>query len=179
MTYKSLVAVDSTNYNSVSYCKKEKERLAKSSLQSYSFNSRSYSIKTKDHTSDELVLKILKACINKKRGIHPRIFCRRWFGLEQIKNGQARYREEQIIAMESEYGYREKCINLLARLLKIKPNTIQRWGKGVEFNRICPDKLIQYEIYLGYIDTIRVMTTSFAELDRELLINFAHNFLEK
>ena len=118
-----------------------------------------------------LTSKILKTSISYKQGIHPRIFCRRWFGLSAInENGRPRFTEGQIEAMESEYGYREKCINLLARLLKIKPNTIQRWGKGIAFDRIPDDKLQQYEIYLGYIDAIRVITTSLTELDEASLL---------
>jgi hypothetical protein len=138
------------------------------------------SINAEQKTPDKLASKMLKACITKRQGMHPKIFCRRWFKLEVLKeNGQPRYQEKQIIAMESEYGYREKCINLIARLLKIKPNTVQRWGKGVEFDKIAPDKRIQYEMYLGYIDTIRVMTTSFAELDEALLIRVACNLSVK
>ena len=103
--------------------------------------------------------------------IHPRIFCRRWFDLDSVnENGRPRFTQQQILAMESEHGYREQCINLLARLLKIKPNTIHRWGKGVAFDRIPDDKLRQYEIYLGYIDAIRVITTSLTELDEVSLI---------
>lgn len=34
--------------------------------------------------SNELGYKILKTCINPQQGIHPRIFCRRWFGLEEV-----------------------------------------------------------------------------------------------
>ena len=174
MAYTNVITLDNSKSNSAFHCKQPREMQVEPGLQSYSFNRQKYELKTKTTTCDDLVLKILKACTSKKKGIHPRIFCRRWFGLETTKeNGQARYQEEQILAMESEYGYREQCINLLAKLLKIKPNTIQRWGKGVEFNQIAPEKLIQYETYLSYIDTIRVMTVSCAELDRELLISFA------
>ena len=109
--------------------------------------------------------------ISCQQSIHPRLFCRRWFGLSATnENDRPRFTEEQIEAMESEYGYREKCINLLARLLKIKPNTIQRWGKGVSFDKIPAKKLQRYEIYLGYIDAIRVITTSLTELDEASLL---------
>ena len=125
--------------------------------------------------SNELASKILKACVNHKQGVHPRIFCRRWFGLEDVNEyGQPRYTEEQILAMEYEHGYREKCINLIARVLKIKPNTIHRWGKGVEFDNISPDKRVQYEIYLGYVDTIRVMAMNLAEVDEAVLVQLLH-----
>ena len=120
---------------------------------------------------DKLTSKILRTIINFKRGVHPRLFCRRWFGLSVTnKNGKPRFTEEQILEMESEYGYREQCINLIARLLKIKPNTVQRWGKGVSFNKIPADKRLKYEIYLGYIDAIRVITASMTELDEAFLL---------
>jgi|GEM_PF-1653754 len=118
-----------------------------------------------------LTNKILKTSTTYKQGIHPRLFCRRWFGLEAIsENGRPRFTKEQIEAIESEHGYREKCINLIAKLLKIKPNTIHRWGKGVSFDKIPDNKLQKYEIYLGYIDAIRVMTTSLIELDEVSLL---------
>ncbi|MDF5737193.1 MULTISPECIES: hypothetical protein [unclassified Nostoc] len=119
---------------------------------------------------------ILKTCVYQKKGMNPRIFCRRWFGLEDMDNdGRVRYTENLILAMESEHGYREKCINLIARLLKIKPNTIHRWGKGVEFDKIPPDKREQYETYLGYVDTIRVMTLSIAGINEDLLPKILHH----
>lgn len=121
--------------------------------------------------NNQLTTKIFKTSTSCKEGIHPRIFCRRWFGLE-TKNqyGRPRFTEGQILAMESEHGYREQCINLLARLLKIKPNTIHRWGKGVSFDKIPNDKREKYEVYLGYIDAIRVITTRLIELDEVSLL---------
>ena len=118
-----------------------------------------------------LTTQIFKISTSCKQGIHPRLFCRRWFGLDLVKeDGRSRFTQGQIEAMESEHGYREKCINLLAKLLKIKPNTIHRWGKGVSFDKIPNDKLQQYELYLGYIDAIRVITTNLAELDEASLL---------
>ena len=176
MTYTNVLIADESRSSSFSYSKKARELRASSNLHRQSLNPQNIAIEQNSNMTDELTSKILRLCISKKQGMHPRKFCRRWFGLEKIKkNGQPRFREEQIIAMESEHGYREKCINLIARLLKIKPNTIHRWGKGVEFDKISPDKLTQYEIYLGYIDTIRVMTSSFAESEPELLLRFARN----
>jgi hypothetical protein len=119
---------------------------------------------------------ILKTYVYQKKGMNPRIFCRRWFGLEDMdNNGRFRYTENLILAMESEHGYREKCINLIARLLRIKSNTIHRWGKGVEFDKIPPDKREQYETYLGYVDTIRVMTLSIAGINEDLLPKILHH----
>ena len=124
--------------------------------------------KNRSNNLIELIFKTRTVC---EQGIHPRLFCRRWFGLEATnENGRPRFTEGQIEAMESEYGYREKCINLIARLLKIKPNTIHRWGKGLSFDKIPQEKLRQYEIYLGYIDAIRVMTASLTELDEASLL---------
>ena len=132
----------------------------------------SYSrLKNRENQLVNLTTKILKTSTIYKQGIHPRIFCRRWFGLEAINEyGRPRLTEEQIVEMESEHGYREKCINLIARILKIKPNTIHRWGKGVAFDKIPADKRQKYETYLGYVDAIRVITTSLTELDEYSLL---------
>ena len=127
--------------------------------------------KNKNNRSNNLTAQILNNSVNYTEGIHPREFCRRWFGLSAIKkNGRPRFTEGQILAMESEHGYREKCIHLIAKILKIKPNTIQRWGKGVAFNKIPADKKQKYEIYLGYVDALRVITTSLGELDEASLL---------
>ncbi len=132
----------------------------------------SYSrLKNRENQLVNLTAKILKTSVSYKQSIHPRIFCRRWFGLSVLnKDGKPRFTEEQILAMESEHGYREKCINLIARLLKIKPNTIHRWGKGVAFDKIPVDKRQKYELYLGYVDAIRVITASLTELDENSLL---------
>ncbi|HEY9881812.1 MAG TPA: hypothetical protein V6D29_25400 [Leptolyngbyaceae cyanobacterium] len=68
-----------------------------------------------------------------------REFCQRWF----------KATEED----ESKRGYRERCVILLARVLKVRENTIQRWGKGLEFENM-PE---QYEVTLAYADIIREM----------------------
>ncbi|MDZ8106194.1 MAG: hypothetical protein RM338_11305 [Nostoc sp. DedQUE12a] len=120
--------------------------------------------------------KILKACVNQGEGMHPRIFCRRWFGLEDVlEDGRLRFTETQILAIESEHGYREKCVNLIAKILKIKPNTVQRWGKGVEFNNIPSDKRHQYETYLRYVDMLRVLSASLAKHDETLVIKLLNS----
>ncbi|MGL5074675.1 MAG: hypothetical protein ACRDBG_02385, partial [Waterburya sp.] len=119
---------------------------------------------------------ILKSCIASEQSLHPRIFCRRWFGLEDIKeNGRPRYTEDQILLLESEHGYREKCINQIAQVLKIKPNTVQRWGKGVEFDKIPPDKRQQYETYLGYADLMRILAMGMARQNKNLLLDLLPN----
>ena len=125
------------------------------------------------------IAKIINQSINHTEGIHPRIFCRRWFGLSAInENGKPRFTEGQILAMESEHGYRKKCIHLIAKILKIKPNTIQRWGKGVDFDKIPDDKRQKYEIYLRYVDALRVIITSLGELNEALLLKMLQE-LEK
>ena len=132
----------------------------------------SYSrLKNRENQSVDLTTKILKTSISYKQSMHPRRFCRRWFGLEAINEyGRPRFTEKQILEMESEHGYREQCINLLTGILKIKANTIHRWGKGVAFDKIPADKRQKYETYLGYVDAIRVITTSLRELDEHSLL---------
>jgi len=140
-------------------------------------NTKDFPMINKNPQSVRVVERILTRCVNHGKGIHPRIFCRRWFGLEDLDvNGRPRYTEELILAMESEHGYREKCINLIARVLKIKPNTVHRWGKGVEFNKIPLDKREQYEMYLGYVDSLRLISRSLAGLNEDFLLRLLHSF---
>lgn len=74
--------------------------------------------KVRKHQSVSGVDRLLKTCVYHGKGIHPRKFCRRWFGIEDLdKYGRPCYTESQILAMESDHGYREKCINLIARVL--------------------------------------------------------------
>ena len=133
-------------------------------------NKFAFHIKDQNNRLDNLTAQILNNSFNYTAGIHPRVFCRRWFGLSANANGRPRFTEGQILAMESEHGYREKCIHLIAKILKIKPNTIQRWGKGVSFDKIPVDKKEKYEIYLGYVDAIRVITMSLGKLDEATLL---------
>ena len=148
------------------------DRNSLKSKNQFGFQNKSYShIHNRNTGAIALISKILNISVNYSQGIHPRLFCRHWFGLSATnENGRPRFTQGQIEAMESEHGYREKCINLLAKLLKIKPNTVHRWGRGVSFDKIPNDKLQQYEIYLGYIYAIRVITTSLAELDEASLL---------
>lgn len=122
-------------------------------------------------TNVNVAREVLKVCVDRGQKIHPRKFCRRWFGLEDIcEDGQPRYTEVQILEMEAERGYREQCINLIARVLKVKPNTVHRWGKGVEFDRIPSDKQQQYESYLGYVDALRTIAMSLSITNEAALI---------
>ena len=116
------------------------------------------------------VLQLLNFCTAEERSIHPRKFCRYWFGLDSLNRyGQPRYTELQILTMENEHGYREKCINLIAKILKVKPNTVHRWGKGVQFDKIPPDKRRQYETYLGYVYCLREIAVTLDQLDEHKL----------
>ena len=137
-------------------------------------------IPNRNKRSGSLPSRILSKSVNQNQGIDFRLFCRRWFGLTAIKeNGKPYFTEEQILAMESEHGYREKCINLLAKLLKIKPNTIQRWGKGVAFDKIPAERRQRYETYLGYVDAIRVITTSLTKLDEVSILKVLQQLEER
>ncbi|NEO32626.1 MAG: hypothetical protein F6K36_19785 [Symploca sp. SIO3C6] len=138
-------------------------------------NKRYFQRRIRKQQPAEIAAKMLKTMVFHGQGMPPRRFCRRWFGLEAINEyGQPLHQESYIVMLESEHGYREKCINLIARILKIKPNTIHRWGKGVEFDKIPPDKRQQYEMYLGYVDTLRMITTSLAGLEGSLLEGLLH-----
>lgn len=122
-------------------------------------------------TSSTIANKILRACLEREHTISPRSFCRRWFGLESVdRNSRPRFTEQQILILESEHGYREKCINLIATLLKIEPNTVHRWGKGVEFDKIPVNQQRKYEVYLGYVDSLRIITTTLSEVDNGSLL---------
>ena len=121
-------------------------------------------------TLDDINTKIHEICLKKRRAIAPRLFCRRWFGLEKLaRNGKRLLTEEQILAIEAEYGYREKCINLIAEALLIKPDTVQRWGSGVEFNNVPKKNRKKYEVCLGYIDSLRAIVNSLPQTDEKLL----------
>ena len=160
-----------THEKDIPVTKIDRDNVASANSKLDSKNETYSSTQNSNNRLDNLTAKILNKSVSNTEGIHPRIFCRRWFGLSVInENGRPRFTERQILAMESEHGYREKCINLIAKLLKIKPNTIHRWGKGVDFDKIPADKRQKYEIYLGYLDAIRVITMSLEELDEASLL---------
>jgi hypothetical protein len=120
--------------------------------------------------SQEVINKILRLCMKKQFHTNPRAFCRQWFGLERThQNGHLCYTKEQILEIECEYGYRERCIRLMSKILKIKSNTIQRWGKGVSFDKIPPEQREKYEACLGYFNLIRLILICIYELDQEIL----------
>lgn len=124
----------------------------------------------KHQTSNNIEREIRAICLTNKRAIAPRLFCRRWFGLEKLdRNGKRFLTEEQILAIEAEYGYREKCINLIAEALLIKPDTVQRWGSGVQFNNVPEKNRKNYEVYLGYLDSLRAIVNSLPQTDEKLL----------
>ena len=66
-------------------------------------------------------------------------FCRAWFGASA---------EDEV-----KRGYRSQCVQLLAQVIGLEENTIERWGSGVEFSGMPP----QYENTLGYALTIKRM----------------------
>ncbi|MEO1145577.1 MAG: hypothetical protein AAFY26_08265 [Cyanobacteria bacterium J06638_22] len=70
-----------------------------------------------------------------------RTFCRRWF--------------KSTPEDEKERGYREKCIELLSKVLKVKPNSIHRWGSGM--NLTTPP---QHQATLAYADILRELIES-------------------
>lgn len=121
-------------------------------------------------TSNNIEREIRTICLEKQRAIAPRMFCRRWFGLEKLdRNGKRFLTEEQILVIEAEYGYREKCINLIAEALLVKPDTVQRWGKGVEFDNLPNGKRKKYEVCLGYLDSLRAIVSCLSLADERLL----------
>ncbi|MDX2215489.1 MAG: hypothetical protein SFY66_19655 [Oculatellaceae cyanobacterium bins.114] len=67
----------------------------------------------------------------------PRDFCRNWFNVTEEG--------------EQAWGYRKKCVNLLAEVIGVKVDTVERWGSGIDF----PDMPPQYENTLGYALTIK------------------------
>jgi len=87
-----------------------------------------------------------------------REFCQRWF--------KATPEDEQV------RGYREKCVALLSKVLRVKENTIQRWGKGIDFENM-PE---QYEVTLAYADIIREMIESVSS--RTEMLDLVLNKLE-
>ncbi|MGD1910907.1 MAG: hypothetical protein ACFB2X_08645 [Rivularia sp. (in: cyanobacteria)] len=117
------------------------------------------------------VYKIRQLCINHPEGMSPQRFCRRYFGYE-AKNefGQPRFTEMEIQEIEKQRGYRQQAINLLSEILKVKTNTIQRWGHSLNFENIPEDKQASYQAYLYYVDSIRIITASLQNLNRESLL---------
>lgn len=65
-------------------------------------------------------------------GMKARDFCREWFGVDP----------EQ----ERVWGYRRRCVELLSRVIGLEQDTIERWGSGVDFDKM-PS---QYENTLAY-----------------------------
>lgn len=66
------------------------------------------------------------------QSMKPREFCRQWFNASSED--------------EKEWGYRQKCIKLLADVIGLEQHTVDRWGKGVDFPKMPP----QYENTLSY-----------------------------
>lgn len=73
------------------------------------------------------------------RSMKPREFCRAWFNVTP--------EEEEM------RGYRRQCIKLLAEVIGLEEDTVDRWGSGIDF----PGMPSQYENTLGYALTIKRM----------------------
>jgi hypothetical protein len=71
------------------------------------------------------------------RPMRPRDFCREWFNATPDD--------------EKEWGYRQKCIKLLAEVVGLEQHTVDRWGKGIEFAKMPP----QYENTLSYAISLK------------------------
>ncbi len=81
----------------------------------------------------------------------PREFCREWFSAS----------EED----EKAWGYRKKCVQLLADIIGLEVDTVERWGSGVEFAKMPP----QYERTLAYAVSIKRMVEAAGSGDRKIL----------
>ena len=62
-------------------------------------------------------------------------FCVRWFEADEYE--------------QKERGFRAKCVKLLAQIIGLEVNTVERWGSN--FDKM-PD---QYRSTLSYADTLR------------------------
>jgi type IV secretory pathway protease TraF len=69
----------------------------------------------------------------------PREFCRAWFHATP--------------EAEETRGYRRQCVKLLAEVIGLEEDTVERWGSGLAF----PGMPSQYENTLGYALTIKQM----------------------
>ncbi len=73
------------------------------------------------------------------RSMKPREFCRAWFHATPTA--------------EETRGYRRQCVKLLAEVIGLEEDTVDRWGSGLDF----PGMPSQYENTLGYALTIKQM----------------------
>ncbi|NJO39729.1 MAG: hypothetical protein HC769_28865 [Cyanobacteria bacterium CRU_2_1] len=80
----------------------------------------------------------------------PRQFCRLWFNATE--------------ADESTRGYRKQCVKLLARVIGLEEDTVDRWGSGIDFLGM-PS---QYENTLSYAMTIKRMLEEGGRNQREI-----------
>ncbi len=119
----------------------------------------------------ELSSKIRKICFATSGGMHPRKFVRRYKGLENFNQfGHYKFSEMQIREIENDRGYRQQAINLLSEVLRLKTDTLNKWGQGSEFAKIPITKQAHYEASLLYFDTIRVLTANLEYLPSEILL---------
>lgn len=79
----------------------------------------------------------VRVSVKLPRKMLPRDFCREWFNAS----------EED----EHAWGYRTKCIELLAEVVGLQKSAIERWGAGPDFSNMPT----QYQQTLGYAMTIK------------------------
>lgn len=118
-----------------------------------------------DMTNNELIHEIFRLCLH--RSMSPRVFYIRFLGF-------AGKSEAELSAIESERGHKQRVIQLLSRILRIKPETVQKWGTQFLFDRIPKEKKGAYQRHLGNVDSIRVLVSNLHFLDRRVLINILH-----
>lgn len=82
----------------------------------------------------------------------PRQFCRLWFNATE-EDERAR-------------GYRKQCVKLLARVIGLEEDTVERWGSGIEF----PGMPAQYENTLSYAMTIKRMLEEGGKAQRDIFL---------
>ncbi|HBL14537.1 MAG TPA: hypothetical protein DD379_24745 [Cyanobacteria bacterium UBA11162] len=83
--------------------------------------------------------------------LDARSFCRLWHGLDKLDE-QALQKQERV------RGYRAKCVRLLAFALNLQLDTVERWGEGVEFERMP----IKHQATLALRWQIKTLSSSLA-----------------
>lgn len=79
----------------------------------------------------------VKTSVRLPKNMRPRDFCREWFGVTEDD--------------ETQWGYRGRCVKLLAEITGLKVDTVERWGSGIDFPNMPP----QYGNTLAYAITIK------------------------
>lgn len=125
----------------------------------------------------QLGCQIHRHCITEPGGMKARRFIRRYYGLESLDQfGRRKFDEEQILEIESSRGYRQQAINILAEILRLKTDSVNKWGEGCDFAKIPIGKKSHYEATLLYFDTIRILTSILEHLPSEVLVRTLREF---